>query len=221
MVLALVAVGCSGGEASDQGHANGLIAYSSDVSGQTAVWVANPDGSGKRQVTRGSEAGHPSWSPDGQQIVFVRQRGTENSDLYVINADGSHQRRLTNDTEHESSPSWSPDGRSIAFSRGSCDPQCDIYVMRSDGTRAHRLTTTGSSFLPNWSPDSTQIAYATRAADPDTLSERFDIYLMDANGTGAHNLTSSLTGNSVWPSWSPDGQTILFAYHEDESVCAD
>jgi hypothetical protein len=57
---------------------------------------------------------HPAWSPDGTQLVFSGLDGGI-SDLYLINADGSGLKRLTNDREADLHPTWSPDGKSIAF----------------------------------------------------------------------------------------------------------
>jgi len=204
-------------------QAGGKIAYDSDVAGPRDVWVMNPGGSGKRRLTRGpGDSLHPSWSPDGRRIVFARSRAAgvsagkrqpAGSDLYVMDADGRRQRRLTNDHATEAEPTWSPDGSSIAFVRGSCEPTCDIYVVRSDGTGEHRLTRTGASGSPTWSPDGTRIAFTSVHG-----ADRFDIYAINVDGTGVRNLTSNLPGNSVYPSWSPDGQTLVFSYH---ALCED
>ena len=56
----------------------------------------------------------PAWSPDGRKIAFVSDRDG-NSEIYVMNADGSGQRRLTRNPAYDADPAWSPDGRTIAF----------------------------------------------------------------------------------------------------------
>ena len=75
----------------------------------------------------------PAWSPDGRKLAFVSRRDG-NSEIYVMNADGSAQENLTRQPANDSQPSWSPDGRKIAFvSRR--DGNSEIYVMNADGSR--------------------------------------------------------------------------------------
>ena len=68
------------------------------------VYVVNRDGRGLRKVAR--NANGPSWSPDGRWLVYTSDR-SGNGDIYVVNADGSGERRLTHSKLEETSPVWS------------------------------------------------------------------------------------------------------------------
>src|SRR5215216_425595 len=131
---------------------------------------------------------NPSWSPDGRQLVFQSAR-LGNTTLYIINADGTGERRLTRtgygDDTH---PAWSPDGRTILFD-SSRDGAWHLYTIRPDGTGEQRLTQRDTSRTstfarhPSWSPDSRRIAFDS---DRDGDGE---VYVMNADGTGTTRLT--------------------------------
>jgi TolB protein len=75
------------------------------------VWVMNADGSEARMLAQ--DGAQPAWSPDGRKIAFKKEfrRGIgwpDESDIYLVNADGSQQRKLTRGARRESSPVWSP-----------------------------------------------------------------------------------------------------------------
>src|SRR5438093_10355678 len=109
------------------------------------------------------------------RIAFVSDRDG-NPEIYVMNADGTGLRRLTNNAASDGQPAWSPDGTKIAFVRGSGLGE-EIYVVKSDGTGLKRLTNNGYfDETPAWSPDGTKIAFVSSA---DTYRH---IYLMNANG---------------------------------------
>ncbi|MCH8286841.1 PD40 domain-containing protein [candidate division KSB1 bacterium] len=82
---------------------------------------------------------HPSWSPDGTKIVFSSTRDdnneseTPNLEIYVMDADGSNIKRLTNSLRHDGSPSWSPDGSQIIF-ESDRNGSFEIYIMNADGS---------------------------------------------------------------------------------------
>ena len=113
----------------------------------------------------------PAWSPDGRSIAFTSNQGRgpyDSYDIYVINSDGSNQRRLTNNTfmpGADFSPTWSPDGRSIVFTskRDRDSNNYEIYVMGADGSNQRRLTNNSDNdFAPSWSPDGRLIAFDLR-----------------------------------------------------------
>ena len=80
----------------------------------------------------------PAWSPDGRQIAFESDRGG-GLDIYVMNADGSAVKRLTNDPATDSEPAWSLDGKSIAF-WSTRDGNAEIYVTNANGRHQVNLT---------------------------------------------------------------------------------
>jgi WD40-like Beta Propeller Repeat len=108
----------------------------------------NADGTDVRQLTSNADFDSaPSWSPDGRLILFERAPagtftpGTEaqEKDIYVMRADGTHVRRMTDSPGLDEGPEFSPDGTKIAFSSAR-DGQQEIYVMDADGSNPRRLT---------------------------------------------------------------------------------
>lgn len=72
----------------------------------SAVFRANPNGGGRRLLAR--NASQPAWSPDGRKVAFVRFLRRGNAEIFVMNADGSNQRRLTRNPTIDSAPDWQP-----------------------------------------------------------------------------------------------------------------
>jgi len=189
--------------------------------------MMNTDGTDQRRLTNNPrEDGHPAWSPDCHQIAFDSDR-SGHFDIYVMNADGSNVRRLTNKGDN-GYPAWSPappgGGTRIAFSR--YDPGSDLYVMNADGANQQRLTQTGVGgvdmdvFDPAWSPDGTQIACVIDS-NPALSDEESAIYVLNARdilqGTGRAKLrplprAGRLNDN---PAWSPKGSQIAFSAEVD------
>jgi TolB protein len=90
-------------------------------------------------ATRASGAQCPAFSWDGRRIAFQGQVVAGNTDVIVIDADGTGERRLTDDPGLDETPAWSPDGRLIAFQSDRTGTM-KVYVMNADGTNVRRLT---------------------------------------------------------------------------------
>lgn len=168
------------------------------------IALMNPDGKGVVELhVNGSD---PALSPDGTRIVYCSIRQDVYSQIYVMNADGTGAKRLTNFTTGDAcGPVWSHDGKKIAFyAFALTNPRRnpEIWVMNPDGSDSKRLTDHGID--PAWSPNDRQIAYASN-------KERvFQIYIMNADGSNAHRITKD-KGEDSNPAWAPDGAAIAFS----------
>ena len=153
--------------------------------------------------------GSQAWSPDGARIVFWKQ-SAGSSDIYIVNADGSGEVRLTFGGWN-THPAWSPDGSSIAFCRVLGDPlenSSDVYRMSArDGSGLTKVADHGCE--PAWSPDGSKIAFTY--GHP--LEIAADVAVIGADGSGVtrlHPVPTSPALPSRSPSWSPDGSLIAY-----------
>jgi len=165
--------------------------------------ISNADGSNPRFLAEGMQA---SWSPDGSRIAYVYGTSETQSDLFIVNPDGSGQRNLTENSTivvgGYMSPAWSPDGTQILFSTHPIFVVSDIYRVNADGSGLTNLTNTPdfNESSPIWSPDGTQIAFV---GEPHQ-SRNYDIFLMLADGSGNVNLTNgSIKDLSTRLHWRP------------------
>ena len=148
------------------------------------------------------------------KIVFLRAQ-----DIYVMNADGTGQTRLSNHTTGwDNNFALSPDGTKIAFrgtrlNAGGVVYVTDLYVMNVDGTGQTNLTNSATSqeTHPAWSPDSTKIAFGCQI---DGIY--WEICVINADGTGLTRFTNNTSGDSA-PVWSPDDTKIAFECWRDDS----
>lgn len=153
-------------------------------------------------------AGCGGGSKGRDDLVFVSTRDGA-YELYAMNADGSHQHRLTSDHGGVSAPSklyyqldpaWSPNGRLIAFASQRDGPS-HLFVVGVDGKHTRRLTSgAGPDRHPTWSPDGRRIAFVRGNTGA--------LEVMNANGTGVHRITRPADAAVGDPAWSPDGRWI-------------
>ncbi len=187
------------------------IAYQSNRDRSFEIYVVNVDGTGRTRLT-GADPGEggevrpnnsmPNWSPDGRRIVFVSDRDG-NHEIYVMNADGSNQRRLTDHPADDIRPRWSPDGKFILFESDRYGRR-GIYRIPAPGENpqplreAEKLTDARGDYVaPNWAWDGEAIVLSANIEDRD-----WEIYIMNADGSGLRRLTFS-AGFDRFPAWHP------------------
>ena len=105
--------------------------------------------------------------PGAQRIAFTRATAVDEADIWIADADGSGELRLTRDAGLEMSPTWSPDGTRIAFVSDRAGGDLDLYAIAIDGSGLVRLTDSpGDEFSPAWSPDGATIAVTRSLRQP-------------------------------------------------------
>ncbi|NJL53956.1 hypothetical protein HC928_01535 [bacterium] len=170
------------------------------------IHAANVFGSERTALTRNhvQPDRRPTWSPDGTRIAFESARDVATTDIYVMNADGSGMRRLTNTAANAGFPAWSPDGRRIAYASDSTGDY-EIYTINADGSGSPTRVTNNAGaqdIYPTWSPDGSQIAYT---ANGGLNRGEWDVYVISASGGTPRNLTRTAADDQS-PHWSSTGQ---------------
>jgi Tol biopolymer transport system component len=179
------------------------------------IMIMRPGSSEPQAVTSGpGNAGFPSWSPDGSEIVYRFWDGEEQGEgLRIVNVASGKWRTLT--TEYDTLPAWSPKGE-IMFTRFARDErfkydEFDIYTIRPDGTGLKRLTDSeGNDAHSFWSPDGSYILWSSSRfgfkdesplviLQPQPYAE---LFIMNADGSNQRPLTDNHYEEGT-PAWSP------------------
>lgn len=199
-VLPLSAQWTSSAQAMATVNQNGLVTAISQ--GQTTI----------RAGTGGSGSGVTfvdaviTVSPPQSRLAFSRKALGQNSEIHLINTDGSNPVNLTNGASNDFGVAWSRDGTKLAFvsQRSGGGSPNEVYVMAADGSNVVRLTNRpGDDSEPNWAPDGGSLAFAT---DRDG---HLQIYRMNSDGTNPVNLSNNTASDSK-PDWAPDGGKLAF-----------
>jgi len=204
--------------------------YAWDYDPSYDIYVTDLDGKNAVRVT--SERGYDaegSFSPDGKLIAFASNRHAYSGqlsaedakrfeqdksfmlDLYLMNADGSDVRRLTNVKGYDGGPFFSPDGNRICFRRfHPTDPKkAEIYTIGIDGKDERQITHLGAlSWAPFYHPSGDYMIFSTNKHG----FKNFELYLADVNGTHEPvRVTTTPDGDhDLLPVFFPDGKRLAW-----------
>jgi TolB protein len=200
------------------------------------IYTANPDGSGLKPLTHGGYNAEATLSPDGKQIVFTSTRDGD-LEIYVMNTDGSHVKRLTNEQGYDGGAFFSRDGKWIVYRAE--HPQTDeqraeyldllqrnlikpgsleLWVMRADGSQKRQVTHLGAaSFGPYFFPDGKRIIFSSNKDDQAGGMGNFELYAVNLDGSGLERITFNPTFDG-FPMFSPDGKKLVFASNRNGKV---
>jgi eukaryotic-like serine/threonine-protein kinase len=186
---------------------NRLVTVQSETS--SSIWLA-PNGEANRATRTTSGAGQVdgrdglAWTPDGKIVYASNASG--NLDLWIMNADGSHQRQLTENSRINNDPAVSPDGRYIIFTSDRAGTP-NIWRTDIDGSNARQLTSGSGEDNPQCSPDGQWVVYTLLGAGKPTL------WRVSIDGGASQQLTDKYTAAAVF---SPDGRSVACLYREEQ-----
>ena len=192
-----------------------ILFYSQREDGRNRNFGMNTDGSNPTLIGNPESRGFfARYSPDGQKIVFARSVIDANApfgirqQIFAMNADGTNQVNISNDTQHNhNAPAVFPDGRIAFISFGLDFSGGDLWTMNADGGNRQLIYVSqnpGGAWYPSVSPDGAKIAFSDTDANGD-----FEVYVINADGTNLQQLTDN-SAHDYGVDWSPDGIKVVF-----------
>ncbi|MCD4703184.1 MAG: DPP IV N-terminal domain-containing protein [Methanosarcinaceae archaeon] len=159
------------------------------------------------QLTDGINQQSPSWSWDGNMITYSSDQA-----IWVMEHDGSDQRRIYDSMVWEGEPCFDVDSSRIYFASENVGPFSSkfisIHVIDHDGKNRSQITENADKRAPAVSPDGSRIAYLSK------VSGNYDVWVMDTDGSASEAITDAQADESS-PSWSPDGSQIVYSLEGD------
>lgn len=185
----------------DQRH----LAYTSYREGAPSIYVRDLKNDKDERLTLRTGFALPgAWSPDGRYLALSKSEGG-NSDIFLYDLKRRHMRRLTLHNGIDVSPSFAPDNKRLVFT-SSRNGTSQIYLTDVNGRPPKRLTSEGQyNAAPVWAPQGDWIAFIGRS-----LEQTLELYVIRSDGTGLRRVTINGSTIEDAPTWSPDGQTILY-----------
>jgi Tol biopolymer transport system component len=190
------------------------VSFSKD--GQWAAYVSFPEGTLWKSKWDGSQRIQltyppltpvlPSWSPDGQQIVFCAFAPDQPAKLYMVASDGGTPREIIpQDPQSQWDPTWSPDGTRIVFGGAAADPETVIRILEVKTGQISTLPGSKGFFSPRWSPDGRYIL-----AMP---FQSRNLVLFDFASQKWEEIANIAMG---FPNWSKNGDYIYSLHVQDQ-----
>jgi TolB protein len=179
--------------------------------GDTEVFIVDPDTGDACNVSRSSQSEdrYPCWSPDGKRIAFTSDRN-QSTNLYVVNADGRHLKRIVISPAVCYMPSWQRTRRGERIVFGMHGNKPEMASIRPDGANLRML---GVGHDPCLAPDGKTIAYTGEV--PGGVS----VFLMDCEGGNKRQLVPGASKpGAVFPNWSPDSKSIVYSWPAGEAL---
>src|SRR3972149_1268258 len=180
------------------------------------LWLKDSNGNNRRQLTTGKVIDcYPSFTPDGEKVLFVSNRGGQ-WDVWSIKRDGSGLIRLTDNQDKDYSPRATPDGKHILFFSTPTSSEAgyiteSVWIMDMDGKNAKRLTSGGKGdWYPSMSPDGKDIIFASMRLIGGSL------WTIDREGKNYRRLTYGKV-LEFFPNWSPDGKKIAYVSRREHA----
>jgi dipeptidyl aminopeptidase/acylaminoacyl peptidase len=169
----------------------------------------------------------PQFSPDGSRIAFTMRQdnlkeATSNADIFVMNADGSHLRRMTSDTASDTHPRWSPNGREILFV-SSRKNGSQAWILPADGGEPRQVTDLSTGVAdPVWSADGSQIVFSSKVFPECGADDACNKKIKDrmTNGPLQAHMADRLLYRH-WTDWSDGKRSHLFAFDIARGTCRD